>query len=218
MSFFLAALLVFAQATSPDAPHLDTVINGVNRTFARMRDFSADFVQIEQNSLNQRQQGTGHLYLMKPRMARYEYARPEEELFVSDGKTVYFYVPADKQVRKSAIRETFDDRIPLMFLLGNSDLRGEFTSFERLAVTPVVEGTMVVRMHPKRKTDLTELIMEVEPQSFLIRRLVLTHSDGSRSDLRFSNIRVNSGLKASMFDFKVPDGVRVVEGLGAGHF
>ena len=214
MSYFLAFFLLLTQAASRPAADFGAVIDGVDRTFARMRDFSADFVQFEENSLNQRQQGTGHLYLMRPRMARYEYTTPEAQLFVSDGKTVYWYVPADRQVRKDSLRDALDDRIPLMFLVGRSNLRGEFTSFERLSTKPEVEGTMVVRMHTKRKTDLTELLMEVEPVSFLIRRLVLTHEDGTRSDLRFSNIRVNSGLKASLFEFTVPAGVQVLEGIG----
>src|SRR2546421_6392697 len=111
MSWLLAVFLAVAQAAAPSASNLNAVIDGVDRTFAHMRDFSADFVQIQQNSLNQKQQGTGHLYLMRPRKARYEYDKPEEQLFVSDGKTIYFYVPADKQVRKGPIRETFDDRI-----------------------------------------------------------------------------------------------------------
>jgi len=214
MSFFLAFFLLSVQFATPAAPDLNSLIDGVSRTFAHMRDFSADFVQLEQNSLNQKQQGMGHLYLMRPRMARYEYTKPEEQLFVSNGKTVFFYVPADKQVRKGAVRDTFDDRIPLMFLVGRSDLRDEFTSFELLSLKPEIEGTMVIRMHPRRKTDLAELFMEVEPQSYLVRRLVISHDDGSRSDLRFSNIRVNSGLKSSLFDFKIPDGVRVLEGVG----
>ena len=214
MPWLLAVFLILAQTAAPFVPNFNTVVDGVDRTFAHMRDFSADFVQIQQNTLNQKQQGTGHLYLMRPRKARYEYDKPEPQLFVSDGKNVYFYVPADRQVRKGAIRDTFDDRIPLMFLVGQSDLRGEFTSFERLSTPPEIEGTMVIRMHPKRKSDVTELIMEVEPQSYLIRRLQLSRSDGTRLEFRFSNIRVNSGLQSNLFDFKIPDGVRVVEGIG----
>jgi outer membrane lipoprotein carrier protein len=214
MPWLLAVLLALTQTAAPSTPSLNSVVDGVDRTFGNMRDFSGDFVQIQQNSLNQKQLGTGHLYLMKPRKARYEYDKPEETLFVSDGKNVYFYVPADRQVQKGKIRDTFDDRIPLMFLVGQSHLRDEFTSFETLSVPPVMPGTMVIRMHPKRKTDLTELVMEVEPQSYLIRRLQLFRSDGSQLEFRFSNIRVNSGLKAALFDFKIPDGVRVVEGIG----
>jgi len=172
------------------------------------------FVQTSKDVLNRKQQAAGHLYLKRERMARWEYTSPEEQLFVSNGKTVYFYVPADKQVNKEAVKDTFDDRIPLMFFLGRSNLRNEFTRFVLLDEKPVVAGTRVVRMIPKRKTDLKDLLMEVDLQNFQIRRLVLDHTDGSQSEFIFSNIRTNTDLKASQFDFKVPAGVQVVEGLG----
>jgi len=146
-------------------------------------------------------------------MMRWEYKNPEEKLFISDSKTVYLYVPADRQVNKEAVRATFDDRMPLMFLLGRADLRNEFTRFELLNTKPFLEGTRVLRMYPRRKTDLTEVIMEVEPANYQIRRLILAHADGSRSEFIFSNIRTNTGLRASLFDFKVPAGVNVVDGM-----
>src|SRR5215831_12470720 len=110
-----------------------------------MNDLSADFVQISKDVLNRKQEAAGHLYLKRSRMARWEYTTPEEQLFVSDGKTVYFYVPADKQVNREAVKDTFDDRIPLMFLLGRSNLRNEFMRFVLLDEKPVVAGTRVVR-------------------------------------------------------------------------
>src|SRR5437868_12808838 len=211
MVFSLTMLLMILQAP---APSLDNLVTGVERSFATMKDFSADFVQIFQDPLNQKRQESGHLYLMRPRMMRWEYKSPEEKLFVSDGKTVYFYVPADRQVTKEPVKQSFDDRIPLMFLLGQSNLRNEFTRFELLNTNPFFEGTRVVRMYPKRKTDFEEILMEVDPTDYLIRRLVLAHMDGSRSEFIFSDIRTNTGLRASMFDFKLPPGVEVVQGVG----
>jgi len=206
MSHVLAFFLLFQS--------LPSIIAGVERSFANMKDYSSDFVQISKDILNRTQEAAGHVYLKRSRMARWEYTSPEEQLFVSDGKNVYFYVPADKQVNREAVKETFDDRIPLMFLLGRSNLSDEFKGFEVLTTKPFLTGTKVIRMTPKRKTDLKELIMEVDPQNFQIRRLILDHMDGSKSDFIFSNIRTNTGLPASKFDFKVPPGVQVVEGLG----
>ena len=97
MVFSLTMLLRILQAP---APSLDNLVTGVERSFATMKDFSADFVQIFQDPLNQKQQESGHLYLMRPRMMRWEYTNPEEKLFVSDCKNVYLYVPADRQVSK----------------------------------------------------------------------------------------------------------------------
>src|SRR5580765_6473602 len=149
MSFILGLLLVLLPSQSTSKINdFNTLIDGVQRSFAQMSDFSADFVQKDQNPLNRNRQASGHLYLMRPRKMRWEYQIPEEQFFVSDGKTVYFYVPADHQVNKEAVKDTFDDRMPLMFLLGRSDLRNEFTRFELLNTRPFLEGTKVVRMYP----------------------------------------------------------------------
>src|SRR5438552_15326591 len=138
MWYFLALFLAVSPQLDKGLPGL---VEGVERLFAQMKDFSADFIQIFEDALNRKQQESGHLYLMRPRMMRWEYKNPEEKLFVSDGKTVYFYVPADRQVNKEAVRETLDDRIPLMFLLGKSDLRKEFTRFDLLNTKPFLQGT-----------------------------------------------------------------------------
>ena len=213
---YVLVLFLGVLATQSPAPRsiLPDLITGVERSFAQMNDFTSDFVQIVEDPLNQKREEAGHLYLKRSRMMRWEYKSPEEKFFISDGKTVYFYVPADRQVNKEAVKETFDDRMPLMFLLGRSNLRNEFTQFALLNTKPFLEGTKVVRMYPKRKTDLKELIMEVDPANYQIRRLLLAHSDGSRSEFIFSNIRINTGVPASLFDFKVPPGVQVVEGIG----
>ncbi len=204
---YLLSLFFLFQSTND-------LIDGVEKSFARMNDYSSDFVQISKDLLNRRQEAAGHLYLKRPRMARWEYTSPEDQLFVSDGKMVYFYVPADKQVNREAVKETFDDRMPLMFLLGRSNLRNEFTQFEMLPTKPLLAGTKVIRMTPKRKTDLKELIMEVDPQNYQIRHLILDHMDGSHTEFVFTNIRTNTGLNSSKFEFKVPAGVQVVEGIG----
>jgi outer membrane lipoprotein carrier protein len=192
----------------------DALVHGVERTFAQMNDLNADFIQIDQNALNRNRQASGHLYLMRPRKMRWEYKVPEEELFVSDGRTVYFYVPGDRQVNKEAVKETFDERMPLMFLLGKSNLSNEFRQFELLNSKPFLEGTKVIRMYPKRKTDIKDVIMEVDPDSYQIRRLLLDHTDGSHLEFIFSNIQANTGLKSELFDFKIPAGVAVVQGIG----
>src|SRR2546425_3941070 len=202
LGFCLAALL--STVPGPQEKGLSDIIPGVESSFARMKDYSADFIQIFEDSLNRKQQESGHLYLMRPRMMRWEYKNPEDKLFISDGKTVYFYVPADRQVNKEAVKNSFDDRIPLMFLLGQSNLHNEFTRFELLNTKPFFEGTKVVKMYPKSKTDLQEVVMEVDPATYFIRRLLLAHSDGSRSEFIFSGIRTNTGLRGSLFDFTVP--------------
>lgn len=207
------ALWLALQIPTP-GDNLAGLVAGVERLFAGMKDFSAQFVQIFQDPLNRRSQESGQLFLMRPRMMRWEYQKPDEKLFVSDGKFVYLYVPAEKQAQREALRETMDDRIPLMFLVGRAELRKEFTRIELLRSDPVVPGARVLRMFPRRKTDLTEVVLEVDPKNYHLRRLAMTRDDGSRTEFIFSSIRINSGLKAQLFQFKVPPGVVLQEGVG----
>jgi outer membrane lipoprotein carrier protein len=209
----LVFALVAGQSPRP-AGTLADLVSGVEQSFARMNDLSADFVQIFQDPLNRKQEEAGHLYLKRSGKMRFEYKTPEEKLFISDGKTVYFYMPDSRQVNKESVKETFDDRMPLMFLLGRSNLSSEFTRFEIPKDKPFLNGTKLVRMFPKRKTDLKEVVMEVDPTNYQVRRLLLQHMDDSRSEFIFSNIRTNTGLNSSLFDFKVPPGVKIVEGIG----
>ncbi len=120
------------SAYNPQCLKLDTLIDGVDRTFARMKDFSADFVQIEENPLNRKPQASGHLYVMAPRMMRMEYRVPDEQYYVSDGKTVYLYVPrripsGEEGQMMSWTRKASTTSIPLALVVGRADLRGEFT-------------------------------------------------------------------------------------------
>src|SRR5262245_18546022 len=124
LAFFLT---VVVPVQAPGQKGLSDLVAGVERYFAQMKDFNSDFIQIDQNPLNRKRQASGHVYRMRPRMLRWEYKSPEEQFFISDGTFVYFDVPGDKQVNKEAVKDTFDDRMPLMFLLGRSDLRSEFT-------------------------------------------------------------------------------------------
>ena len=217
MTLLLAFLFAFLPSQAPNetkhATDVYDIVHRVERLFAQMSDFSADFVQTDQNPLNRNQRASGHLYLMKPRKMRWDYTNPDQQ-FVSDGKNVYFYVPADRQVTKEAVKETFDERMPLMFLVGRSNLSNEFTKFEELTRKPFLDGTRVIRMYPKRKTDIKDVEIEVDPANYQIRRLILDHVDGSQSDFILSNIQTNTGLKAGFFEFKVPQGVQVVQGIG----
>jgi outer membrane lipoprotein carrier protein len=212
-SGFIAVLALLAPVhAAAQCVGLGRLVDGVEGRLESMRDLSADFVQFQEDDLNQTSREEGHLYLKRPRMMRWAYDSPEEKLFVSDGDWVYLYAPADRQVHRDRASDTFDDRIPLMFLLGRSDLEREFTGFLSVAETRV-EGTCGMRMFPARESDIEEIGLEVEPDTFDIRRMVFRFVDGSFQELILGEVRTDSGLDDELFEFSPPPGVRVVEGL-----
>ena len=65
---------------------------------------------------------SGTAYFSRPGRMRWEYESPETKLFVADGKTAWFYVPADRTVSRARMKESADWRTPLALLTGKAKL------------------------------------------------------------------------------------------------
>ena len=211
----VGALILWSANAQGQSLGLVTLLDGLEDKLERMNDLSADFLQIYEDPLNRTVQEEGHLYLRRPRMMRWEYRTPEEKLFVTDGETAYLYIPSEQQVNRDRVGNTFDDRIPIMFLLGRSDLESEFTSIglNPAGIPPRVPGTEVLRMYPRRESDVDEVVLDVDPATFDIRRLRMTYVDDSVSEFVFDRIETNTGLDRSLFEFMPPAGAEVVDGI-----
>jgi len=199
------------------APVKDTnaLIDGVDKTFASMKDFQAKFIQISKNSVNQSQRDEGLLYLTRDKKMRVDYQKPEEKYFVSNGKTLFTYIPANRQVTQDPVKDSMVEQFPFLFLLGRSDLRNEFQNFELLTVKPLMEGDQVLRLTPNRKNqDIERIEIEVNPRTNLIDRMTILNTDKSSTDFAFLEIEINRNIPASKFEFTPPPGIRVIQGSG----
>lgn len=205
------AILLLCGACLPMAAgqssELDQLIDRLQAKYNKLASLSADFTQIHTGSQTRRE--SGRVLLKKPGKMRWDYTAPEAKLFISDGKTLYEYVPAEKYASKSSIRDSGDMRAPFAFLLGRGNLRRDFKKIEFAKETPARAGNKVLRMVPKRAADFRELLVEVEPTSLQIARLTLIESGGARSDFLFSNVQENPPVNAAQFVFKAPPGIEV---------
>jgi len=200
------------QAVAP-VKDLNSLIDGVDKAFASMKDFQAKFIQISKNPVNQSQQDEGLLYLTKDKKMRVDYQKPEEKHFISNGKTLFTYVPANRQVTQDVVKDSMVEQFPIMFLLGRSGLRKEFKEVRFLNVKPMFEGDQVLRLTPNRKSqDIERIEIEVNPRTNLIDRMTILNTDKSSTDFAFLEIEINRNIPASTFEFTPPQGIRVVQG------
>jgi len=203
------------QAAAP-VKDLNAVIDGVDKTFASMKDFSAKFIQVSTNSVNQTQQDEGHLYLTRSKKMRVEYGRPDQpfdQLWVSDGKTLYTYVPGNRQATKDPVKDSMADQFPIMFLLGRSGLRNEFKDFTKLETKPLFQGDTVIRLNPnKNNKEIQGIEIEVNPRTSYIDVMKILYADKASTEFIFTDIEINRNLPAEKFEFTPPPGIRVVQG------
>jgi chaperone LolA len=227
LSASLAALLfihltIYAglfEDTFPTSTRIETlqavslaeVIDGLQSKYSRMRGIAADFVQVYQGNDGRTIRESGHLLLKRPNKARWDYAEPERKLFVSDGKNVLFYVLGEKHATKSAIKESVDPQIPFLFLLGRGNLRRDFSRIELVsAERPVTAGNVVLKLVPKRAPEeFRQLLVEVSPGSFEVKRLVIFERSGGRMDFLLSNVRENYVAPDVQFQLTTPAGVTI---------
>ncbi|MBL8204088.1 MAG: outer membrane lipoprotein chaperone LolA [Blastocatellia bacterium] len=174
-----------------------------------MNTLSADFTQIYNAPGERTRRESGRLQLKKPGKMRWEYATPEAKLYISDGKVVFEYLPAERSATRVSAKQTDDWRAPFMFLLGRGNLRRDFSRIELADEAPIRAGNRVLRMIPKRRSDIRELLIEVEPNSLTLARLSLLKSGNARIDFLLTNVRENTVIADSVFSFQPPAGVTV---------
>jgi outer membrane lipoprotein carrier protein len=171
----------------------------------------------------------GTAYFRRPGKMRWEYESPEKNLFLVDGKTAWFYVPADHTVTRVPAKQSEDLRTPLALLAGEMKI-SRICARVVLAEDqkPLREGDAVLRCRVRGEAknaasadqpdsalaaNGTEAIFfEVERQTGELARLVVRQAGGVEVEFRFENWRFDPPIPQAMFRFETPAGVAIVNG------
>ncbi len=217
---------------------LDTVVRGLEYQFrpnaapgASIEDLQADFLQQAYlGSLDRVEEGQGrvavrfdrHNQQLQP-CFRWEYQTPSVQQIISDGRMVWVYLPENQQVMESPLpdesSESVDD--PLAFLTGLAQLSKRFTV---AWASPVLDtdGNYRLLLKPRKPSAIIEKLELVIDRAVVayarpaqqpvypVRIATVFGPNESRTTITFRNVRINQGLKDSLFDFKVPDGIEVL--------
>jgi outer membrane lipoprotein carrier protein len=189
----------FAADAAADAKALARKIDA---RYNAIRTLRMDFTeQLATAGVQKRESGV--LELKKPGRMRWDYKQPQPKLFVSDGKTAYFYVPGERQARKGPVKKLDDLQSPLRYLLGRSRIADELEGLKLDG--NVLSGT------PKHLKDRVEKVELTISANGLIERIVIEEIDGTRTEFAFTNIQENVTIADQQFKFVPPPGIEMVE-------
>jgi outer membrane lipoprotein carrier protein len=211
---FVAVVLLLAFCSAPLQAQVDvhTLANKVDKRYDHMHTLEARFTETYSGAgINRTESGT--LLMKKPGRMRWDYDEPRPKLFLTDGHMAWFYVPGEKQVRRTPVKQLDDLRSPLRYMLGKTKLEKEL---EGLSLAPdqkpVNASDVVVRGVPKGMGDRVEqTLLEVTPDG-LISRIIVEERDGSVTEFRFLQQKENVEIPDSQFRFTPPTGTEVVAG------
>ena len=164
-SFVWLAALAVAASAPLFGQEIHSFAAAVDQHYNHLRTLETQFTEIYRGAGIERTE-TGTLWLAKgglkkPGKMRWEYRSPREKLFVSDGKDAWFYVPADRQARRTSASKLEDIRSPLAFLLGKSKLEKELNGLSFAPdLSPSEAGDVLLRGIPGEMGDrISEILL-----------------------------------------------------------
>src|SRR6202051_1442832 len=117
--FTVLSLVSAVSVTSASSPQLEPVRRMEHR-YRTAKTLQATFLERYTENGRTVRVESGVAYFRRPGKRRWEYAAPENNLFLIDGKMAWFYVPADHTVTRVPAKQSTDWRTPLALLAGET--------------------------------------------------------------------------------------------------
>ena len=162
----------------------------------------------------------GKAYFLRPGKMRWEYEKPEKNLFLVDGKYAWFYAPADRTVTRVPADKSEDWRTPIAFLTSGVKLsricaRLERETWEGASQPNSFAYSCILKSQDGSSTAGNEsrpIYFEITGKGELT-RLKMDEGAGQGLEFSFRQWEWNPPLDKSMFIFDPPPGVAIVNGL-----
>lgn len=226
----LAMLLSTYAHAIPSQPTAQDIARRVEEHYKHARTLRALFLERYSDGPHDAHIESGTVYFERPGRMHWDYDSPETQQFVSDGKTIWFYVPADHTVTRMPVRESTDWRTPLALLTGKADLSKLCGKIDLDPKAPADRGNIVLRCLPRGEkipkpkaepqnqaelpgaVDFTEVKIEVNRESGQLANVEIQQPGGIALEYRFGNWQENTDLPETLFHFAAPAGVAIVNG------
>ncbi|MGA2419842.1 MAG: outer membrane lipoprotein carrier protein LolA [Candidatus Acidiferrum sp.] len=228
----------FSQAQNAPAANAAHWVTLIETRYRSATTTQATFLERYTESGRLMRVEAGVAYFRRPGKMRWEYASPEKNLFLVDGKSAWFYVPEDHTVTRVPAKRSADWRTPLALLAGDMKISRVCSHVEIAAQEkPVNSGDVVLACHlrgesqvraadqsateragatgadaPDANTKNTSVFFELAPDSGDLLRVLVRDQGGISLDFRFTNWQFNSPVAESAFEFHPPAGVAILNG------
>lgn len=184
-------------------------VDAIQERYESVHTITARFVQ---NSfvklMNRTQKAEGTVQIKKPGKMKWVYKAPDPQILVSNGKVLWLYVPEDFQVTKVPVQSVYSSNTPALFLAGKGKL---METFDVIQVDRDENETSVVLVPKQEDSNLDRLILHVDNKNYQIIGSTVYDKLGNKTNIRFSEIQVNLDIPEQTFEFKIPEGVELLD-------
>jgi chaperone LolA len=193
-----AALLAPLGAQAAAIPQLKAFV-------ANSKTLSANFSQTVSGQ-GKPETATGTMQVSRPGKFRWNYVKPNPQLIVGDGKTLWVYDQELAQVTKKSLDAALGSS-PAAVLAGSNAIERDYT----LKEVGRQGDAEWLAASPKHK-DNTFSAIRMGFKSNMLVAMELTDSFGNLTHIRFSGMKKNPAIPATAFHFTPPKGADVMSG------
>ncbi len=221
--FIFAAVLLlcflFQTPVLSAAVTKDEILKAVQKRYMAVTDLTANYIRITSSPATEsvfraasEQKASGKLLFKKPNKLRLNQIKPRPETLVTNGFTVWWYIPADKQVQRFKGLDFFTDLKPFVdFLDGLGRLSDRFS----ISLTPEEKIPKniyeLVLVPADNNTGPQSITLWLDARDYSLIGFRFTSLLKETTDFQLQNIRYNQGLKNDLFEFKIPPDTEVID-------
>jgi len=151
----------------------------------------------------------GRLYFKPPSLLRLEQASPQEELLITDGQMLWWYIPGKQEVYQYST-ETFGKELRLLgeVLQGLKGARNNFTiTYKDIPESAAYQ--LLLKPDPPWK-DIDRLELSIRKKDFLIEQVDIINTIGGLTRFMLSDVREDQLLQKELFSFTPPSGTKII--------
>lgn len=221
-TFFILGIVLFTTlALSKEAPKwkdIDEVLSEIEKANAAFKTLKADIVYTRTITLlESTETSQGEISYKKPKRLYLKFDPPRNEINVIDGKHVWVYHPAEKQVEKYDIGARQSSQGVSFLEFGYEEsVEAAKRNYKITLLDTKEEGKKrfyLLDLMPKDpKSQYSDIRLWIEDGFWLPVKIALYESAGEVvNTIELKNIKLNKSISDKLFIFEAPKGVEVVE-------
>jgi outer membrane lipoprotein-sorting protein len=224
-TLFITTIFIFLRSGFPKGvpalKNIDDVLSEVEKANAAFKTMKADMTFTRTITLLESTEvSQGEMSYKKPKRLYLKFYPPRNEINIVDGRYVWVYHPAEKQVEKYDMDKGKQSSQGLSFFefgYGESvnSARKDYTITLLETKEDGKKRFYVLDLLPKDpKSQYSDIRLWIEEGFWLPGRIELYESTGEVVNvIDLKNIKLNKGMSDKLFMFDVPKGVEVIEPL-----
>ena len=184
-------------------------LDAVQMNYEKVLTYEADFTQKSYiKMMDKTQDVKGTVSIKKPGKMKWTYGAPDTQILISNGSTLWLYVPNEEQATKVPIESIYSSNTPALFLAG----KGKLTQTFNVENVNLNKDPISITLTPKANDQaLTRLQLLATKKNYQIIGSTVYDKLGNKTEIRFSNIKTNRDIPEKTFKFQAPANVEVLD-------